>query len=326
MAERIERCVDALSAMFNTLLDLSQMDAGVVVPQVSAVALPPLLARLVEEQSSVAEERGLRLALRVSRRATGALARSDAELLARVLRNLIVNALKFTPRGGVLVTLRPRGALWHVEVWDTGIGIAAEDSARVFDEFYQVGNRARQREQGLGLGLAIVQRLLRLLGHPLALRSVPGRGTRLGIDLAADDHPAVAAPALAASDAPLPLTVAVIEDNADVRAALRSLLEHWGCRVVAAEAAAALMVPGALRPDALLVDLRLAHDRDGVDEAQAMRAAWGNALPVLVVSGDTAPDSLRRLHASGLPWAHKPLAVTQLRQWLAGVAALVTSA
>jgi signal transduction histidine kinase len=321
MAARIERCVDALSGMFNTLLDLSQMDAGVVTPRIAPVALAPLLARLVEEQASVAEGKGLRLALRVSRGAAQAVAASDAELLARALRNLVVNALKFTHSGGVLLTLRPRGAAWRVEVWDTGIGIAADERSRVFDEFYQVGNEARQREQGLGLGLSIVRRLMLLLDHPLALHSQPGRGTRVAIELPASAGALTSPASPRAPDAPLGLHVAVIEDDLDVRAALRCLLEQWGCRVSDADRAAPLTQTSADAPDVLLADLRLADGRDGLREVAAMRAAWGAALPALVISGDTAPERLRELHASGLPWAHKPLAAEALHAWLAASAA-----
>ena len=196
MLAGIERCAGALGAMFEALLDLSRMDAGALQPQHQRLDLDALLLRLVDELSPLAQAKGLRLALRVA----GGAARgtrsthSDPALLEAMLRNLVGNAIKYTSAGLVLVTVRPwrAGTVWRLQVWDTGIGIAPAEQARVFDEFYQVGNPARRREQGLGLGLAIVHRLARLLDHGLSLRSTPGRGSCFELRLPAADAEAVA--------------------------------------------------------------------------------------------------------------------------------------
>lgn len=336
MAARIDRCVGALTGMFNTLLDLSRIDAGVLEPELRPVALTTLLARLVEEQWPEAERLGLRLALRLPPGAAKAppTALSDPALLERALRNLLVNALKYTRRGGVLLSLRPHhrgtpGAGWRIEVWDTGIGIAQADQRRVFDEFYQVAVGAPEpddaaawpREAGLGLGLAIVQRLARLLGHGLTLHSVPGRGTRIALTLPGCEAVAAGEPPAAPAQARLALRLVVVEDDADVRAALRSLLVQWGCRVAdgtsADEAWAAL---GGEAPDAVLADLRLPGGRDGIGEVARLRALAGVALPALIITGDTAPAHLRALKASGLPWLAKPVPIAQLTHWLESVA------
>ena len=336
MAARIERCVSALASMFNTLLDLSRIDAGVLEPELQPVALPRLLARLVEEQWPQAERQGLRLALRLPRNAASAppTALSDPALLERVLRNLLVNGLKYTRQGGVLLSLRPQhrgtaGAGWRIEVWDTGIGIAPADQPRVFDEFYQVAAEAPgasagapwSREAGLGLGLSIVQRLVRLLGHGLELRSVPGRGTRVALTLPGCEADSASTPQGASANGRLGLTLAVVEDDADVRAALCSLLQQWGCRV--AEGASADEVLAALdgaAPDAVLADLRLPTGRLGLAEVARLRAAVGAPLPALVITGDTAPEHLRALKSSGLPWLAKPVPIAQLHDWLSSVA------
>lgn len=342
MAARIDRCVGALTGMFNTLLDLSRIDAGVLEPELRPVALPTLLARLVEEQWPEAERQGLRLALRLPPGAATVppTALSDPALLERALRNLLVNALKYTRRGGVLLSLRPhhRGrprAGWRIEVWDTGIGIALADQRRVFDEFYQVAANAPDadaatpwpREAGLGLGLAIVQRLARLLGHGLDLRSVPGRGTRIGLTLPGCEATASGEPQVAPAQARLALRLVVVEDDADVRAALRSLLVQWGCRVAdgtsADEAWAAL---GGEALDAVLADLRLPGGRDGIGEVARLRALAGRVLPALIITGDTAPAHLRALKASGLPWLAKPVPIAQLTHWLESVAHRTTHA
>lgn len=331
MAARIDRCVGALAGMFNTLLDLSRIDAGVVEPEPRPVALPMLLARLVEEQWPEAQRKGLRLALRLPPGAATAVptALSDPALLERALRNLVVNALKYTRTGGVLLSLRQRrhgqrGACWRIEVWDTGIGITPADQGRVFDEFYQVarpepGDAAR--EEGLGLGLAIVQRLAQLLGHTMALRSVPGRGTRLSLDLPRCPASPPGPPSTSAIDSPLGLHLAVIEDDAEVRDAMRSLFGLWGCEVSDGDSAETVLaaLQGRRRPDAVLADLRLAAGRSGLDEVARLRAATDGALPALMVTGDTSPAHLRSLQASGLPWLAKPVAVAQLRVWLAAL-------
>ena len=328
MAARIDRCVGALAGMFNTLLDLSRIDAGVVEPALQPVALPMLLARLVEEQWPEAQRKGLRLALRLppGAAATPPTARSDPALLERLLRNLIVNALKYTHQGGVLLSLRQRrvgefGVRWHIEVWDTGVGIEPTEQARVFDEFYQVPRPEAlpaPREEGLGLGLAIVQRLAALLGHPVRLQSRPARGTRFSVEL---EGCAAALPPplpLPAGDAPLGLRLAVVEDDAEVRDAMRSLLGQWGCEVSDGDSAEAVLAGSrGRRPDAVLADLRLPGGRSGLAEVARLRAAWGAELPVLLVTGETAPHQLRSLRESGLPWLAKPVPLAELHRWLA---------
>jgi signal transduction histidine kinase len=316
MADRIERCVDALSGLFNGLLDLSRLDAGVVQPQWQAVALPALLAGLVEQHQPEAHRKGLALALRVPRGDAPPCAHSDAMLLERLLRNLIVNALRYTDAGGVLVALRRRGGGWSVQVRDSGRGIAPQLQSRVFDEFFQVGNPARRRDEGLGLGLAIVSRLARVLQHEISLRSAPGRGTcvELRLPMAAAPEPVRRAEAPAA--APLALRVAVIDDDRDTLGALGDLLAQWGCDVRTAEAAASLPGIDAWRPDAAIVDYRLPGGRDGLAEVQALRRRHGPALPCLIVTGETSPPLLQGLQESGLPWSAKPLSAQALRVWL----------
>jgi signal transduction histidine kinase/ActR/RegA family two-component response regulator len=324
IVERMDSAVGALDSLLDSLLDISRIDAGALVPRPAAFDLAALLLRLGDEFAPDAALRGLRLSTRIGGDGR-ARAWSDPLLVERLLRNLIANAVKYTRRGGVLVTCRARhdatgAALWCVEVWDTGPGIAPEERERVFEEFYQAGNPERDRRAGLGLGLSIVRRLAQLLGLALELHSVPGRGTRFVVVLPAtevQEHGAdepVEAPALRR------LRVAVIEDDAEVRAAMRTLLAGWGCDVHdAADADELLRRRHAAAPQALVVDLRLRGGRDGISEAQRVRAAFGAALPVLVVSGDTAPERVRLMESSGLPWLAKPVAAARLRAWLAQV-------
>ncbi|MFT4194248.1 sensor histidine kinase, partial [Ottowia sp.] len=186
--QRLMRAVDALGSSLDTMLDVSRLDAGVIAPDLADQPLNPVLQALGAIFMSRADERGLQLRLR----ATPLWGRTDGELLQRLLANLIENALKYTPRGGVLVLARARGAQVWIDVVDTGIGIAPEHQEPVFAEFYQVGNPGRDRSRGLGMGLSIVRRLSLLLGHPVQLHSRPGRGSRFRVVLPA--APAAPAP------------------------------------------------------------------------------------------------------------------------------------
>src|SRR5690606_8596630 len=171
-----------------------------------------------------AEEKGLRLRIRPSK----TLLASDATLLFRVLSNLVSNALRYTRAGSVLVACRRRGPTAHIEVWDTGIGIPAEQHERIFEEFYQLDNPERDRTRGLGLGLATVRRVARLLGHELHLRSIPGRGSRFTLEVPLAD-PAKVASISATVEQRIPnllrgKTIVVIDDEASVRLGMQSLL------------------------------------------------------------------------------------------------------
>jgi signal transduction histidine kinase/CheY-like chemotaxis protein len=320
IAERMQGSLAALDRLFAALLDVSRMDAGAVVPQWDTVALAPLLRRLADEWALQAEGRGLRLALHVAD--PEALTVTDAVLLERVLRNLLGNAVKYTERGGVLLACRTRtaadGSRHHrVEVWDSGPGIAPAEQERVFEEFYQArsGGGDSGRERGLGLGLAIVQRLARLLQLRVTLHSRPGRGSVFLLEGLA---PAGVAPQAAASARHrmrqlAGTLVAVLEDDAEVRDAMRRLLQRWDCRVVDGASAAELLqrLPGAAVPDALVADLRLADGRHGQAEQALLQAAWPHAVPVLWVSGETAPGL-----PAGAPLLTKPVSPARLRAWL----------
>jgi signal transduction histidine kinase/ActR/RegA family two-component response regulator len=320
---RIASSVDALDAMFNTLLDVSRIDGGAVLPRVERVDLAQLLQRLADEFAPQAEGRGLRLALRMAPGRPVTLA--DPLLLERVVRNLLANAVKYTTRGGLLLACRLRTApdgerRWRIEVWDSGRGVEPQVHERIFEEYYQVGNPARDRRQGLGLGLAIVRRLAQLMDLKVTLRSRPGRGSVFRLEglvvadaseTVRDEDAAVTGPLLRGR------TVAVIEDDLDVRAAMRSLLRLWGCEVAEGDDARTVLHRlGSQAADAVIADVRLAGGRDGPHEVQALLGAWRRRVPVLIVTGETAPDSVQRLGHAGLDWMAKPLAADRLLAWL----------
>ena len=316
VAERMAASLAALDGMFMALLDVSRIDSGAVQPQWDVVALAPLLRRLADAWGAAAEARGLRLALHLS--ASDAVTVTDALLLERVLGNLLANAVKFTRRGGVLLACRRRGGHYRIEVWDSGIGLQPADQERVFEAFVQVGNAARDRAAGLGLGLAIVRRLTGLLQLQLTLHSRPGHGSVFFIDGIA---PAAATPRAAAvlrSDPPrlAGTTVAVLEDDAEALDALCRLLRMWQCRVLAGGDAPALLRQSRDVPAVVIADLRLADGRQGPDEVGVLLAAWGRQVPCLYVSGETGAAPLRALHEAGATCLAKPLAPARLRAWL----------
>jgi two-component system, sensor histidine kinase len=323
IVDRMDGSVAALESLLNALLDISRIDAGVLVPQPRPFDLGALLHRLADEFSREAAARALRFSVRVGGVAP-ACATADPMLVERVLRNLMANAVKYTCSGGVLVTCRPRGAngpspQWRVEVWDTGPGIAADEQERVFDEFYQAGNPERDRRGGLGLGLSIVRRLARLMKLPLALHSRPGRGSRFVLDLPAFTHALCGVASTDEKEVLPKMVIAVIDDDAEVRDAMRSLLQSWQCDVLVGADADDVMRAvraGQAAPRAVVADLRLRGGRDGVAEVARLREAFGADLPALLVSGDSAPERVRVMQDSGLPWLAKPVSPARLRSWL----------
>ena len=324
LVQRMKASLSAIESMFTALLDISRIDAGAVVPQRRPFRIDLMLRRLAAELAPLADEKGLRWSLYIARAAREPHVHSDPLLVERILQNLLGNALKYTTSGGVLLGCRLRGDKhWRVEVWDTGAGIPAADQQHVFEEFVQVGNPERDRSAGLGLGLAIVRRLVDLLDHPLAMRSQLGRGTHFALDLPSTDalpraEEEAQRPQLAAGFA-----VAVIEDDPDVRDGMQILLRRWGCRVYAGadETEVLRQIDAAAVLQAVIADYRLRGEHDGVAAVRALRIACGRELPALLVSGDTSPRRLAVIQASGLRFLNKPVPPALIHEWLAGIAA-----
>ena len=301
--------LQSLSSQMDALLDISKLDAQVVPVNNQVFALQPWLARLQREFMPAAQRKQLLLRLDCPAEAC---VESDPVLLERVVRNLIDNAIKYTQRGEVAVEVTAGEGLWRVAVRDTGLGIAETEQARVFEEFYQIGNAERDRSKGLGLGLSIVNRLVDLLDLHLALRSAPGHGSSFTLGISAAD-PAQAQPAHAQRSGPAlpPLRVLVIDDEEPVRLAMQSLLGTHGCQVLlAGSTREALVKSMGQQPDLLLTDFRL-RGEDGIAAVRSLRSAFPG-LPALLVSGDTAPERLRDAHEAGLTLLHKPVTEEQL--------------
>jgi CheY-like chemotaxis protein len=301
--------VQALTVLLKSLLDLSRFEAGAVTARPSSVALGPLLERATGDETESARRQGISLRVRAPRVDV----HSDPVLLEQILRNLVGNAVRYTRRGGVLVSARRRGAdRLLLQVWDTGPGIPSESQVRVFDEFVQLDNVAAEAASGLGLGLSLVQRAAAVQGLCVTLRSAVGKGSCFSIDVPLAASVSVPDEQVTADGVGFEgRNLWVVEDDPDVRGALGMRLTGWGARVRAfgdVDSFRQALADG--RPDLIVADQRL-PDGTGVDVARLMRAVDAR-VPLLVVTGDTAPDDIALLRASGLPVLHKPFTSNEL--------------
>lgn len=317
LIDQILQCTESLEQLFDNLLDISRLDAGQVEVKRETVLVNAVLDRLRSTFATSAQDKGLKLKVRRSK----LLLNTDPTLLFRVLSNFVSNAIRYTDSGSVLVACRRRGSTVHIEVWDSGIGIQAEQHERVFEEFYQLNNPERDRTRGLGLGLATVKRIANLLDHALRLRSVPGKGSRFTIEVPMADPTRVQSiSATIEQKVPNLLggkLILVIDDEASVRLGMQSLLESWGCKCITAmDADEALAGLATRAPDFIIADLRLRGERNGIDEIRMLRERLGAGIPAVLISGDTATDQLRKVSAAGLTMMHKPLKAVRLRALL----------
>jgi signal transduction histidine kinase/CheY-like chemotaxis protein len=317
LADKTHQAVESMEALFGSLLDVSKLDSGAVKPQPLTLVLADLLHRIGQSYAPLASAKGITLKVRASHCVC---VHTDPALLERLLGNLVSNAIRYTQQGGVLVGCRRRGSQVVVQVVDTGIGIAPEQQQLVFEEFVRL-DPARSGEQGLGLGLAIVQRTADLLGLTIALRSVPGKGSVFEVLLPhADSPPLSSVPAALPShlqDALAGAFVLVVDDDSRNREATADLLRHRGCLVVAAANAAAALqeVAQHLRPpDALVTDFRLGAGADGLALIEHVREAAGALVPALLVTAETQLPRALGTHTQLL---QKPVGTDKLLSSLA---------
>lgn len=309
IAGRIEASVESLRQLLDSLLDISKLDAGLVVPETISFDLAEFIRQTVADYEPKAAAKGLRMKVVCD----NAFADSDPSLLRRILGNLLDNAVKFTERGGVIVGCRRRGDGIRIQVTDTGIGIAPQYLDNIFDEFVQLGNTARDRTQGLGLGLATVRRMANLLGHRLTVRSRPAHGSSFSVDVPLAAVPP-AQPSLdeAATPALLPRRVLVVDDEVAVLDAMCLALEGWGCDVAVAACLDEALdkVRQGFAPDLLITDFRLAGERTGSEVIHRLREVCDRTVPTLLLTGDMD------LQVIGVPQTtlfHKPIRLEELR-------------
>jgi two-component system, sensor histidine kinase len=322
--EQIEASTAAMDGLFSALLDISKLDAGIVTVEREAFAIGPVLERLAHDHREEAKAKGVSL---VWKRCS-AIVWTDPVLTERVLRNLVSNAVRYTYRGRIVIGARRRGAAVAVQVIDTGRGIPADEQNRVFQEYYQLGNPHRDSTKGLGLGLAIVRRLTSLLDCGLTLRSEPGRGScfEVTLPLAESQSPVAERGLTTASAAAAKGLVAVIDDEPAIRDATLGLLTEWGYDVVACgggDEAILRLSASPARPALILCDYRLREGENGLVVIKRIRAEYDEAIPAILITGDTAPDRLTEAKASGLLLMHKPVPNGKLR---AAIGNLILSA
>jgi two-component system, sensor histidine kinase len=314
VVRRIQNSIGVMDSLFDGLLDLSKLEAGVVEPKLAAVSVDDLFDRIAQVFRPLALERGLELRLRCE----GEWAWSDRVLLEQVLGNLVSNAIRWTRKGGVLVAVRRRRDGLRFEVWDTGVGIAETDLRRIFDDYVQ-----RDRRMGLGLGLSIAKRSIALIGSRIEVASRVGRGSFFSFtqplaeppaDKRADDRD-VPVRAIA-RDPDLP--VLLVEDDEDVRLAFADLLERWGVpmEAVATAAAALERVARGQRYGLVISDQRLTGAMSGLELIGRLRTDHRHAPPAVLITGDWDRALIQQAQAENVPILAKPVQPARLRALL----------
>jgi CheY-like chemotaxis protein len=313
-----ERGLDTLKQLLDELLDLSRFDAGGIDPHLEDFAIKPVLDGIVVTYAPIAAAKGLYL---VVAGGEGFAVRSDRALLARMVRNLVENAIKYTEQGGVRVQFRVLGERLLIEVHDTGIGIPPDEQELIFTEFHQVGNQERDRGRGAGLGLAIVKQLSSLLDHPITLASHPGKGSVFTIDVpvgAAVPEPLVRASAPVALNGKGQLAV-LVDDDAIVLMGLRAMFRDWGYDTLIGDSAEQVLerLNASQRiPEIVIADYRLREGRTGI---MAIREIWrsvGAEVPAIVLSGEAGTQWQREASELGIMTASKPATPRQLQELL----------
>ena len=314
--ERVDATRKEMDEMFNSLLDISRLDAGILTPKITEFPIARLLQKIETRFDQATREKGLRLRVRRS----DAWVRSDAMLLERILLNLVSNAVRYTLRGGIIVGCRRRGEMLRIEVWDSGPGIPEDQKQNIFGEFFQLPAPERNRYGGLGLGLAIVDRLRLLLNHQIDLASTVGRGSRFAILVPMADECVTSTEPV---DSPHPAAFAVegkvilvIGDAPIVLEGTGGLLGKWGYSVLTAgsdEAALIRLAERQQRPDLIISDYHLASGKTGIRAIEQINAAFGSSIPAILISGDTAPEPLRDAKDRGYILLHKPVDPMRLR-------------
>jgi CheY-like chemotaxis protein len=301
-----------MTGILSSLLDMNRLESGNLRPSVSEFSISEIFGSLAADFAAPARERGLRLSMVRSRLTV----RSDRGMLAEMIRNLLSNAIRYTDRGRILLGCRQAGDNVRIEVWDSGVGITRDDLPHIFHEYYQ-GTDSTERG-GFGLGLAIVKRLGDVLDHRIEVRSIPGKGTRFFIEVPrgrSDVKAPDTVPPVHAQNDVFVGNVLAIEDEASVRLALRRLLKEKGvdATIVATTTEALTLVrEQGLRPDVLLCDYNLRGSPDGMETINHLRAALGQNVPAIVMTGDIRSETVVPISSQGVSVLIKPFLAEEL--------------
>lgn len=325
--QRLDQAMGTFHGLLETLLDISRLDAGIIKPESAPVSVVDLMGWVDQSFAGLANEKKLRLKLHFPMKHALAV-KSDIGLVKSALMNLVSNAIKFTPQGGILVAARRRGRDVLFQVWDTGVGIPEASIGQIYDEFYQVGNPQRDRTSGLGLGLSIAKRALALLGADIACRSEVGRGTVFAFRLPLDDTPeggpqqsaAPAAKESAGDTLAQGRRFVVVEDDGIVAQAMTVLLESMGAEVKCFQSAEdALRDASIERADYFIADYMLSGKLNGIQFLNQVRAKLGTPIKGVLMTGDTSPSFLAESTDSAWTVLHKPVNLSRLMESLAAL-------
>jgi signal transduction histidine kinase/CheY-like chemotaxis protein len=316
----IERSVDVMNGMLIRLLDIHRIEAGTLRPSIAEFAVNDVFDSVARDFLKPTMEKGLEWRLVRSE----IWIKSDRRVLEEMIRNLLSNAVRYTDHGRILVGCRRTGDKVRIEVWDSGVGIMGEQIPRIFEEHYQVSENAQLG--GFGLGLAIVQRLAKLLDHRIDVQSTPGKGSGFSIEVPLGRKPEFSDRSSDQSDDDqahaLSGTVLVIEDESTVRASLASLLRSYGLNVVAAATADEALAMATKKdgtPDLLLTDYNLPGKMNGVECIKVLRAALDRKIPAIVMTGDTRKEVIEAIAARELGIAVKPINGGDLLRLISGM-------
>jgi len=318
LARNVDASLEAVEEILSALLDISRLDAGAMKPDIGAFRLDDIFRQLELEFAPLAKEKGLALTFVAS----SAAVRSDRRLLRRLLQNLVSNAIKYTPRGRVLIGVRHRRGKLRIQVLDTGLGIPQAKQRLIFKEFQRLDQGAKAA-RGLGLGLSIVERISRVLDHPISLASTSGRGSMFSVEVPpAPPIPAelpravpAAPPAATLND----LVVLCIDNDPAILDGMETLLTGWGCRVIKAPDVAraiVLMREARMTPDVLLIDYHL-DDGEGIEAAKQLRWKLGQSLPAVLITADRSRRVRDAARATEMEVLNKPVRPAALRALLA---------
>lgn len=316
LIRNLSNSLEDVENLLGTLVDISKLDAGVIKPEITTFAISELLDNMSAEFSQLASSAQLTLRFVSS----SAQVRSDAHLLARILRNLLTNAIRYTANGRILLGCRRRRNSLSIEVIDTGIGIPEDKLQEIFQEFKRGDQQHRNQDRGLGLGLAIVDKISHMLGHQIRVFSVPGKGSRFTVEVPMLREAPTPQPAL---EAPAPLTerlqgakVWVVDNDTAICAGMRILLESWGCQVVTAlsgEDLASQVNNFHSDADLLIVDYHLDNDCNGVDVVETVNARRTHPLPALMITANYSNELKQQLRELGHMLIHKPVRPMKLK-------------
>jgi signal transduction histidine kinase/ActR/RegA family two-component response regulator len=322
LVEQVERSIEALSTLLNALLDISRLDAGAVIPQMQTCAVDAMLGRIAADYQMLASVKNIHLVVRPC----AGYVTSDPLLLERILANLVSNAIRYTyQNGSVMVACRRRGHFLRIEVRDNGVGISKSDQGNIFREFFQLAQPQLDTDKGLGLGLAIVDRLVKLLGHRIELHSALGKGSVFALEVPVAPNSGRLSMATVQASADLSHDVEksslagkkllIVDDDVAALSGTTGILTSWGCQVSAA--ASIVQVEQFLRDsvkwDLIISDYQLGNNTNGIDVIDLVRRHQNQRIPCILISGDTSPTVLKLASISGHHLLHKPVRPAKLR-------------